>query len=53
VELIIEGPTSVLPEVTDARERQLILEEMIQRMRQNPIPSDAPPLTRDALHERR
>lgn len=53
VELIIEGPTIMLPEVTDARERERILEAMIQRIQQNPIPPGAPPLTRDALHERR
>jgi predicted DNA-binding antitoxin AbrB/MazE fold protein len=53
VELIVEGPTLVPPEVTDPEERARILDAVIRRMQENPIPPDAPPLTREALHERR
>jgi predicted DNA-binding antitoxin AbrB/MazE fold protein len=52
VKLIIQGPTILAPEVTDPRERDQILREMIERMRQNPLPARAPSLTKDALHER-
>lgn len=52
VDLIIEGPLLAPPEVTDPVERARILDEMIDRMQKNPIPSDAPPLTRESLHER-
>jgi predicted DNA-binding antitoxin AbrB/MazE fold protein len=52
VELVIEGPTIVPPEVTDPQERSRVLEQVIQRMQQNPIPPDAPPLARELLHER-
>jgi predicted DNA-binding antitoxin AbrB/MazE fold protein len=53
VELIVQGPTTVPPEVTDPGERARILEEIIDRMQKNPIPPDAPPLTRESFHERR
>jgi hypothetical protein len=39
------------PEVTNPQERSLILEQVVERMQQNPIPADAPPLTRELLHE--
>jgi predicted DNA-binding antitoxin AbrB/MazE fold protein len=53
VELIIQGPLILPPEVKEAKERQHILRMVIERMRQNPLPVDAPRLTREALHERR
>jgi predicted DNA-binding antitoxin AbrB/MazE fold protein len=53
VELIIQGPTILAPEVSDPEEREQILRKMIERMRQNPIPADSPRLTRESLHERR
>lgn len=53
VELIIRGPLIIPPQVKTAKERQHILRMMIERMRQNPLPVDGPPLTREALHERR
>ncbi|OLE51955.1 MAG: DUF104 domain-containing protein [Acidobacteria bacterium 13_1_20CM_3_53_8] len=53
VELIIEGPSILPPTVTDPEERKRILEELIQNMRDNPIPADAPArFTREELHER-
>jgi predicted DNA-binding antitoxin AbrB/MazE fold protein len=53
VELIVQGPMVLPPEVTDPVERERILEALIERMKENPIPPDAPPLTRETLHERR
>jgi len=53
VELTVEGPLSVPPEITDPEERRRFMKTLIERMRQNPIPADAPHFTRDELHERR
>jgi predicted DNA-binding antitoxin AbrB/MazE fold protein len=53
VELIIQGPLILPPEVKEAKERQDILRAVVERMQQNPLPVDAPGLTREALHERR
>lgn len=53
VELIIEGPLILAPEVKGTKERQHILRIIINRMRHNPLPVYAPHLTREALHERR
>jgi len=51
VELIVQGPFVVPPEVTDREERRRILAKLVQRMRRNPIPAGAPRFTREALHE--
>jgi len=53
VELIIQGPYLLPPKVKDASARAQILKQIVERMRQNPIPAGAPRLTRDELHERR
>jgi predicted DNA-binding antitoxin AbrB/MazE fold protein len=53
VELIIQGRALLPPEVKGSEEIECILRIMIERMQQNPIPSRAPRLTREALHERR
>ncbi len=53
VELILRGPTILPPEVTEPEERARILARLVDRMQQNPIPAEAPPLTRESLHERR
>ena len=53
VELIIEEPRVIPPAVTDPEERKRILKRMVERMRANPIPADAPRFTREELHERR
>jgi predicted DNA-binding antitoxin AbrB/MazE fold protein len=53
VELIIEEPRVIPPTVTDPEERAKILREIVQNMRENPIPADAPRFTREELHERR
>jgi predicted DNA-binding antitoxin AbrB/MazE fold protein len=53
VELIIENPHIIPPAVTDPEERKRILSELVQNMRDNPIPANAPRFTREELHERR
>lgn len=53
VELIIESTLTLPPAVKDPEERKRILKAMIERMKQNPIPADAPRFSRDELHERR
>jgi predicted DNA-binding antitoxin AbrB/MazE fold protein len=53
VELIIETPRVLPPTVTDLEERKRLLKELVQNMRDNPIPADAPRFTREELHERR
>jgi hypothetical protein len=53
VELVVQGPSIVSPTVTDAEERRRILRQVTDRMRRNPLPADAPKLSRDQLHERR
>ncbi|HMF58691.1 MAG TPA: antitoxin family protein [Pyrinomonadaceae bacterium] len=54
VELTIYDPYTIPPTVTDPEERKRILDELIQSIRDNPIPADAPArFTREELHERR
>ena len=53
VELIVEGPRVLPPEVKDPEERRRIVKAMIERMKENPMPADAPRFSRDELHERR
>lgn len=53
VELIVQGPQLIPPAITDSDARTRILKAVVERMRQNPIPSAAPRLTREVLHERR
>ena len=53
VDLVIEKPHILPPLETDPEERERILEELVQNMRDNPIPEDAPHFTREELHERR
>jgi hypothetical protein len=52
VELIVQGPVVVAPAVTDPQERARIRKRVVARMRENPIPVDAPRFTREQLHER-
>jgi hypothetical protein len=49
----VQGPLTLPPEVKETAERTHILSMVIERMQQNPLPVDAPRLTREALHERR
>lgn len=54
VELTIHEPRVMPPRITDPEERERIMEELIQNMRANPIPAEAPRrFTREELHERR
>jgi len=53
VDLIVQGPLVLSPEVTDLAERESILKQVVAQMRHNPIPSDAPRWTREQLHGRR
>ena len=53
VELVIEHPHIIPPTVTDPEGRKRILKRMVERMRANPIPANAPRFTREELHERR
>jgi predicted DNA-binding antitoxin AbrB/MazE fold protein len=52
VELTVQGPVIVPPSVADPQERARIRKRLVERMRQNPIPADAPRFTREQLHER-
>ena len=52
--LTIGDPYHSPPKVTDPEERARILKGLVQNMRDNPIPADAPRrFTREELHERR
>jgi len=52
--LTVHSPELVVPpQVTDAAERARILREIVERMRQNPLPATAPRFSRDEAHERR
>jgi predicted DNA-binding antitoxin AbrB/MazE fold protein len=53
VELIIEAPSVIPPAVADPEERKRIMSEIVENMRNNPIPANAPRFTREELHERR
>ncbi|HAX76406.1 MAG TPA: DUF104 domain-containing protein [Cyanobacteria bacterium UBA11372] len=53
VDLVIQSPQVVVPQITDLATKQRFLRELIERMQQNPIPLNAPKLTREMLHERR
>lgn len=53
VELTVEGPLVIPPAVKDTEEQKRIIQRVIRRMEQNPIPAGAPKLTREESHERR
>jgi predicted DNA-binding antitoxin AbrB/MazE fold protein len=53
VELLVKSPPVVPPKIADVVSRQDFLRQLVERMQQNPIPSNAPKFTRDRLHERR
>lgn len=53
VELTIYDPYTVPPKVKDPEERKRILKQMVERMKNNPIPANVPRFTLDELHERR
>ncbi|MEL0591273.1 MAG: antitoxin family protein [Planktothrix rubescens PR222] len=53
VELFVQSSQVIPPQITDIGARQNFLKRLVERMQQNPIPSNAPRFTRDMLHERR
>ena len=53
VELLIQSPQAVSPPISDLETKRQFLRSLIERMQQNPIPLNAPRLTREMLHERR
>ncbi len=53
VELLVQGPWLSHPRVTDPAERSQILAGLVDRMRENSLPAEAPRFTREELHERR
>lgn len=53
VELTVESPRCVPPTSTDPAKRARAMEELVSRMKSQPLPPDAPKLTRDEMHERR
>ncbi|HKP11426.1 MAG TPA: antitoxin family protein [Blastocatellia bacterium] len=54
VELVVKSSRLLPPEEPDPEKRRQIMQELLERMRQNPISADAPRrFTRDEMHERR
>ncbi|NEO22673.1 MAG: antitoxin family protein [Moorea sp. SIO3I6] len=51
VELVVQSPQVIPPKITDIEARQDFLRLLVERMQQNPIPSDSPKFTRDMFHE--
>ena len=52
MELIVQIPLVLAPEITDPTEQTRLLEIVTRRMQQNPIPAGVPHLTREELHAR-
>ena len=52
IQIAEPGSRVIAPEITNPDEKARILKQVIQRMQQNPIPANAPRLTREELHER-
>ena len=48
-----DNPYIIQPTIKDPAERAAMLKEIVKSMRSNPIPADAPHLTREELHARR
>ncbi len=44
-------PKVIPPQITDIEARQDFLRLLVERMQQNPIPSNSPKFTRDMFHE--
>ena len=52
VELVVKSPQVMPPKIGDLGARHDFLRRLVERMQQNPIPSNAPLFTRDMFHER-
>jgi hypothetical protein len=53
VVLTVSSGLVVPPQINDPAEKAAILRGIVERMRHNPLPIDAPRFSRDELHERR
>jgi len=53
VELVVHRPHILPPQITDPEERKRVLSEVVESMRNNPFPENAPRFTREEIHERR
>jgi hypothetical protein len=53
LELRVQSPRIIPPAITDPVARAKAIEELVARMKANPLPANAPKLTRDEMHERR
>ena len=53
VELTIDDPFTIPPEITDPDQKTKAIDEIVRSMQSNPIPANAPRFTREELHERR
>ena len=53
MEITVNEPLLMRPVISSPEEKRLSLHSIVQRMRSNPIPHNAPCFTRDQLHERR
>lgn len=53
VELIVQAVSAEPLQVADPDHRALLLQEVVRSMQRNPIPANAPALTREELHARR
>ena len=53
VDLVVQLCQITPPKITDISARQNFLKLLVERMQRNPIPVNAPPLTRDMLYESR
>jgi len=53
VELTLDDPYTIPPQITDPEEKKRILKEVVENMRNHPFPENAPRFTREEMHERR
>ncbi|NES17835.1 MAG: antitoxin family protein [Symploca sp. SIO3E6] len=53
VELFVQSSQVIPPKIVDIGARHNFLKLLVERMQQNPIPTNSPRFTRDMLHERR
>jgi hypothetical protein len=54
VEITVERPSLLAPDVPDEEERASLMADLVERMMRHPLPAHAPPLPlpRDWFHER-
>jgi predicted DNA-binding antitoxin AbrB/MazE fold protein len=53
VEILVQTPELRPPAIPSLEARKQLLQSLLERMQQNPIPLNAPAFIRDILHERR